>query len=43
MDGSIDWAGLPMIAEMYGVADIEAMIARLGAIRSHLRRKADEQ
>lgn len=42
MDGSIDWAGLPVIAEMYGVVDIESMIARLGAIRVHVRRKADE-
>ncbi len=33
MGGQIDWAALPVIAEMMGAEDIEPLIVRLAAIR----------
>ncbi|HNT63660.1 MAG TPA: hypothetical protein PKH90_12490 [Candidatus Desulfobacillus denitrificans] len=31
--GGLDWAGLPVVAEMLGVRDIEALIVSLCAVR----------
>lgn len=33
--GSIDWAGLPMVAALLGVQDIEALVRRLMTIKYH--------
>jgi hypothetical protein len=33
MGGQLDWNGLPVVAEMLGEEDIEALICRLAAIR----------
>lgn len=33
MDGAIDWKGLEIIAELYGVTDIERFIFQLAMIR----------
>ena len=37
MDGGIDWAALPVLVEIYGVDDIEVLLAELLSIRSHVR------
>jgi hypothetical protein len=33
--GGIDWAGLPLIAAVLGVEDVEALIHRLLVIKTH--------
>lgn len=33
MGGAIDWQALPLVAEMFGIEDIEILIAQLVAIR----------
>ena len=33
MGGAIDWSALPVIAEMLGIDDMEALITRLATIR----------
>lgn len=37
MGGEINWAALPLLAEMKGVQDIEMLIIGLTAIREHFR------
>lgn len=32
---SIDWAGLPLVAELLGITDIEGLLGRLLVIKSH--------
>lgn len=39
--GGIDWAALPVVAEMLGVNDIEALIADLVAIRGFQNRSIE--
>jgi hypothetical protein len=41
MGGEIDWNGLPVICEMYGVNDVEIMIVLLETIRDSQRKAAD--
>lgn len=33
MGGQIDWAGLPMIADILGLDDLELLIEQLSALR----------
>lgn len=33
--GGIDWAGLPIVAELLGIADPEYLIEQLLVIRTH--------
>lgn len=33
--GGIDWTGLPLFVELYGVHDVEALIERLMVIKQH--------
>lgn len=40
MDG-IDWAALPVVAEMLGVIDIEVLVAELTAIRNFQNRSSE--
>lgn len=40
MGGEIDWAALPLLAEMKGVQDIDLVIIGLTAIRDHFRSQA---
>ena len=40
MDG-IDWAALPVVAEMLGVIDIEGLVAELTAIRNFQNRSSE--
>jgi hypothetical protein len=35
MDGKIDWQALELLAAVYGVEDMEILIAQLVAIREH--------
>lgn len=35
MLGSLDWSGLPTVAEILGYDDIELLVAQLIAIRDH--------
>lgn len=35
--GGIDWAALPVIAELYGITDIDILIHQLVAIRDSQR------
>lgn len=37
MDGAIDWAGLPLVAEIYGATDIERLVIDLIEIRNFKR------
>ena len=34
-NGCIDWAGLPLVVELLGVADLETFIHRLMVIKTH--------
>lgn len=33
--GGIDWSGLPVVAELLGVEDVEGLLTRLEVIRMH--------
>lgn len=33
MGGTIDWAGLPLVADLLGLDDLELLIVQLAAIR----------
>jgi hypothetical protein len=33
--GGIDWAGLPMVAALLGVQDVDALVHRLFVIKTH--------
>lgn len=33
MGGSIDWAGLPLVADLLGIEDLEVLITQLAALR----------
>ena len=35
--GGLDWAGLPIAAEMYGVDDVDALVRDLATIREFQR------
>jgi len=37
--GGLDWAALPIVAEMLGIEDTETLIVQLVAIRDHQRAK----
>lgn len=37
--GGIDWAALPVVAEMLGIDDIETLVLRLVAIRDAQRER----
>ncbi len=39
MDHTLDWTALPVVVEVLGVTDVEALLARLMAIREHIERK----
>jgi hypothetical protein len=39
--GSIDWAGLPMVVGLLGVEDIDGLVLRLKAIKQYLRERKD--
>lgn len=41
--GGIDWAGLPVVAEMLSVDDVEAFVADLCAVRAHLSKSDDDE
>jgi len=38
MGGQIDWTGLPLIAEILGVDDLEVLIVQLAALRDWQRK-----
>lgn len=33
--GGLDWAGLPLVAELLGIDDLEAFIRQLMTIKTH--------
>jgi len=37
--GGIDWAALPVVAEILGIDDIETLVVQLVAIRDHGKEK----
>lgn len=37
--GGIDWAGLPLVAGLFGIADVDGLIVRLRAIKSFARKE----
>lgn len=39
--GGLDWQALPVVAEMFGVDDIESFLARLVAIRDWHRAQSE--
>ena len=39
--GGLDWAALPVVAEMLGVKDIEALVTDLSVIRDFQNRSRD--
>lgn len=38
---SIDWSGLDLAVELYGVADVEGLLARLLVIKSYTPPKSE--
>jgi hypothetical protein len=40
--GGWDWQGLPVVVELLGVTDIEALIERLQTIKTYRRRQRGE-
>lgn len=38
--GGMDWAGIPLVAEILGYDDMELLITQLAHIRSHLNKQA---
>lgn len=40
--GGLDWNALPIVAEMFGVTDIERFITQLAAIRSSQEKQHGE-
>lgn len=38
--GGIDWAALPVVAEMLGVADVDRLVRQLVTIREFHKREA---
>lgn len=42
MGSSIDWAALPIVAELFGIDDLESFIAQLVAIRDWQRNTPPE-
>lgn len=39
--GGLDWAGLPLVAEFFGITDIESLLTRLAVIKSY--KKPDQE
>lgn len=39
--GGLDWAALPVVAEVFGIDDIEGLITDLAAIRDFQNRSSD--
>lgn len=37
MGGQIDWAGLPLIADLLGFDDLEVLIVQLTCLRDQMR------
>lgn len=40
--GGLDWAGLPIVVELLGVDDIDALLLRLSVIKHHRPTEASE-
>lgn len=40
--GSFDWAGLPAVCELLGIADVELLIHRLQVIKHHKPNAQDD-
>ena len=40
MGGEVNWTALPVIAEMFGITDVECFLARLTALRDHQQRQS---
>lgn len=38
MGGQIDWAGLPLVADLLGIDDLERLITQLAALRDWQRK-----
>lgn len=41
MGGALDWTALPVVAEMLGADDIEALVTQLAAIREWQQNNRD--
>jgi hypothetical protein len=39
MGGALDWSGLPLVAELLGIHDLERLITQLAAIRDWQRKQ----
>jgi hypothetical protein len=39
MGGAIDWQALPVVAELYGITDIQQLIDDLVTIRNHQQKQ----
>jgi len=39
MGGRIDWAAVPVLAEAYGIEDLELFIDLLGTIQEHVAKR----
>jgi hypothetical protein len=38
-DGTCEWAGLPLIAGLLGITDIDGLVTRLHTIKTHSSKK----
>ena len=43
MNGTIEWAALDLMVELYGVTDVETFINELIAVRNHANRMAEAE
>jgi hypothetical protein len=39
---SFDWNGLPLVAGLLGIDDVEGLVTRLQAIKTYARKKDDQ-
>lgn len=37
--GGVDWAGLPLVAGLLGINDIDGLVMRLQTIKAHARKE----
>ena len=37
--GGLDWAGLPLMVELLGITDIDALVVRLNTIKTHKKKE----
>lgn len=42
-DGTFSWAGLPLVAGLLGIADVDGLVTRLHAIKTYATTRKDDE